>query len=69
MTTDRILGSAKGPWAWVLCFTLLGIAIGSGVEYVRWGGGVYLIGAPVLAGVALAGIVRLVRTRRVKTDV
>jgi hypothetical protein len=64
MTTDRILGNAKGPWAWMLCLVVLGIAIGAIIEYLRLGGALYLTGGTVLAGLAVTGMLRLRAIRR-----
>lgn len=64
MTTDRLFGHAKGPWAWVMCGIVLALAVVSGVEWVRWGGGVFLIGAVALGGLALTGMAHLASQRR-----
>jgi hypothetical protein len=64
MATDRLLGNARGGYAWFLCLVLLFWAGCSVYFWLNWGGVVYLVAAIALAAVAVAGIVRLRRIAR-----
>lgn len=59
MASDRILGNARGPYAWFLISMSLLLAVVSAVEWFRWGGILFAIGAVAIGGLAVAGIVRL----------
>lgn len=61
MTTDRdrLLGTARGPYAWFLCLGVLGLAAFALVGWFRWGGAFYLVAAIGFAALAVAGMVRL----------
>ena len=61
MTTDRLFGGAKGPWAWTMCGIVLALAVVSVVEWFRWGGIVFIIGAVALGVLSVTGMVRLRR--------
>ena len=59
MPTDRILGNARGPYAWFLISLVLLMACGSAYGWFKWGEAIYLIGAVAMVAVAVAGMIRL----------
>lgn len=61
MATDRLFGGAKGPWAWAMCGIVLALAVVSVVEWFRWGGIVFIIGAVALGVLSVTGMVQLRR--------
>jgi hypothetical protein len=59
MANDRIRGNARGGYAWFLIAMTALLAIASAVEWFRWGGAIFIIGAVGIGALAVVGAVRL----------